>query len=68
MFQKILSQNIYVSGIKPWAFSDHDVTFISIKIDNIVSVSKSNWKFNNSLLKNDDFYIHIEYYDGVMLK
>ena len=58
---KNIITNICSSGIKPWAFSDHDFTFISIKLDNILSVGKSYWKFNNSLLKDDDFNIHLEY-------
>jgi len=58
--------NICCSGIKPWDFSDHDVTFISIKLDNILSVGKSYWKFNNSLLKDDDFYTYLEYYLKVL--
>jgi len=35
---KNIITNICSSGIKPWAFSDHDFTFISIKLVNILSV------------------------------
>jgi len=46
----------------PCPFSDHDFVYISFNVGESISVGKSYWKLNNSILKEEDFIISFRYY------
>jgi hypothetical protein len=58
----LLCDNIKECNILPCTLSDHDFVYLKVKTNNIISFGKSYWKFNNSVLEDEDFIFGFEYY------
>ena len=57
-----LSESVSDCNYLPCPFSDHDFVYISFNVGESISVGKSYWKLNNSILKEEDFIISFRYY------
>lgn len=58
----ILKRSIIDCNIIPCSISDHDFVFIKINLNNTLTFGKSYWKFNNSLLEDENFVSGFDYY------
>ena len=54
----------YISdcGISPCALSDHDFIYTKLVLNNNISIGKSYWKLNNSILLDEDFVKGFKFY------
>ena len=59
----LVSQSLlsFVSNceIKPFCFSDHDIVFLTLRLDDLRPRGPGLWKFNNSLLQDTNFTEYI---------
>jgi len=56
------SETVSNCNYLPCPFSDHDFVYISFNVGESISIGKSYWKLNNSILKDEDFLISCKYY------
>ena len=58
---EILANNKHC-GITVFPFSDHDAPFLSFKLPNISPRGRGTWKFNTSLLENEEFTCNMNHF------
>ena len=54
-----LSETVSDCNYLPCPFSDHDFVYIYFNIGESISIGKSYWKLNNSILKDEDLIISL---------
>ncbi|WAR22507.1 YTX2-like protein, partial [Mya arenaria] len=50
------------TGYMPCPLSDHDFVYFKLPLNNDISIGKSYWKLNNSILSDEDFQLGFKFY------